>query len=50
LVPALGPDVMIDAQNPIHLPEERSDQRSGHFPFYEEPEAFVKVVEEFLAQ
>lgn len=25
LVPALGPDVMIDAQNPIHLPEERSD-------------------------
>ena len=25
-------------------------ERIGHFPFYEEPEAFVKVVEEFLAQ
>ncbi|HYA89394.1 MAG TPA: alpha/beta fold hydrolase, partial [archaeon] len=24
-------------------------ERSGHFPFYEEPEAFVKAVEEFLA-
>ena len=24
-------------------------ERSGHLPFYEEPEAFVRVVEEFLA-
>ena len=25
-------------------------ERSGHFPFYEEPEAFVRVIEEFLGQ
>src|SRR5436305_12847676 len=25
LSPSLGPDVMIDVQNPIHLPEERSE-------------------------
>jgi proline iminopeptidase len=24
-------------------------ERSGHFPFYEEPEEFVRVIEEFLA-
>ena len=25
LAPALGPDAMLDAQNPLHLPEERSE-------------------------
>jgi proline iminopeptidase len=24
-------------------------ERSGHFPFYEEPEEFVRVIEDFLA-
>jgi pimeloyl-ACP methyl ester carboxylesterase len=25
-------------------------ERSGHFPFYEEPEEFVRVIEDFLAR
>jgi pimeloyl-ACP methyl ester carboxylesterase len=25
-------------------------ERSGHLPFFEEPQAFTRVVEEFLSQ